>query len=92
MSNNKAVILGMDGATWNVLNPLIEEGKLPNIKKLRDGGAWGKLNSTVPPLTPPAWTTAFTGKNSGKHNIFDFCKPGKDDYEMHLTNSIDRQV
>ena len=92
MPNNKAVILGMDGATWNVLNPLIEEGKLPNIKKLRDGGAWGKLNSTVPPLTPPAWTTAFTGKNPGKHNIFDFCKPGKDDYEMHLTNSLDRQV
>ncbi len=89
---NKLVILGMDGATWNVLSPLIEQNKLPNLKKLRENSAWAYLDSTVPPLTPPAWTSAFTGKNPGKHNIFDFCKNSRDDYELHLTSRLDRKA
>ena len=89
---SKVIVFGMDGATWNVLTPLIEQGKLPNLKKLRNSGSWGKLNSTIPPLTPPGWTTAFTGKNPGKHNIFDFCKPDQNDYEMHLTSNLDRKT
>jgi len=88
---NKIVILGMDGATWNILSPLIEQNKLPNIKKLREKSAWAYLDSTVPPLTPPAWTTSFTGKNPGKHNIFDFSKSSREDYELHLTSRLDRK-
>ncbi len=82
----------MDGATWNVLTPLIEQNKLPNLKKLRDKSAWADLDSTVPPLTPPAWTSAFTGKNPGKHNVFDFAKSSREDYELHLTSRLDRKA
>ncbi len=89
---NNLVILGMDGATWNVLSPLIEQDKLPNLKRLREKSAWAYLDSTIPPLTPPAWTTAFTGKNPGKHNVFDFSKTSRDDYELHLTSRLDRKA
>lgn len=42
-----------------------------------DEGAWGRLTSTIPPLTPPAWTTSVTGQNPGKHNVFDFTRPSE---------------
>ncbi|MCC7144016.1 MAG: alkaline phosphatase family protein [Candidatus Eisenbacteria bacterium] len=68
----KVLVIGLDGATWEVLEPWIEAGELPNLKALRDRSAWGTLNSIIPCLSPPAWTTAVTGVNPGRHGIFDF--------------------
>ncbi|MEM7333420.1 MAG: alkaline phosphatase family protein [Chloroflexota bacterium] len=69
---SKLMVVGFDGATFDVINPLIANGRLPTIAHLLKKGAWGVLHSTVPPITPTAWTTVFTGKNPGKHGIFDF--------------------
>lgn len=68
----KILILGLDGATWRLLNPLMAAGELPNLQKLCQTGAHGSLFSAIPPLTAPAWVTFQTGANSGKHSIFDF--------------------
>jgi predicted AlkP superfamily phosphohydrolase/phosphomutase len=68
----KVLIIGLDGATWTVLNPWIEDGSLPNLARLRTSGCWGELFSTIPPLTAPAWSTFLSGKNSGKHGVFHF--------------------
>ena len=68
----KCLLLGLDGATWNLLKKWANEGELPTIKKLIDKGISSSLESTIPSLTPPAWTSMFTGVNPGKHNIFDF--------------------
>lgn len=68
----KLFVLGLDGATWDLLDPWIEAGDLPNLKALRDQSAWGTMNSVVPYLSPPAWTSAITGVNPGRHGIFDF--------------------
>ena len=68
----KVFVLGLDGATWDVLEPLIQDGLLPNLARLREQGAWGSLRSVFPPLSPVAWTGVMTGKNSGKHGIFEF--------------------
>jgi predicted AlkP superfamily phosphohydrolase/phosphomutase len=68
----KVFVLGLDGATWDVLEPLIHDGLLPNLARLRKQGSWGSLNSVFPPLSPVAWTGVMTGKNSGKHGIFEF--------------------
>jgi predicted AlkP superfamily phosphohydrolase/phosphomutase len=65
-------VLGVDGATWDVLEPLIHDGLLPNLARLRERGCWGPLRSVFPPLSPVAWTGAMTGRNSGKHGIFEF--------------------
>lgn len=68
----RACIIGLDGATFELLNPLMDSGDLPCLEALRARAAWGPLESTVPPTTPPAWTTCTTGLNAGRHGIFDF--------------------
>lgn len=68
----RVVILGLDGATFAVIDPLIEKGLLPNLARLRREGVRGELRTTIPPVTPCAWSTFATGKNPGKHRIFDF--------------------
>lgn len=68
----KAVVIGLDGVAWHLLEPLFEEGVMPRLKALRDRGAWGTLTSTVPTYTPPAWTSAATGVNPGRHGIYGF--------------------
>jgi predicted AlkP superfamily phosphohydrolase/phosphomutase len=71
-SQQKVLIIGLDGATWTVLTPWIEDGSLPNLARLRASGCWGELYSTIPPLTAPAWSTFLSGKNPGKHGVFHF--------------------
>ena len=68
----RVLMLGLDGATFSVLDPLFEAGHMPRFKALLDRGVSGKLTSTVPPYTPPGWTSIFTGVNPGKHGIFGF--------------------
>jgi predicted AlkP superfamily phosphohydrolase/phosphomutase len=69
---NKVLLLGLDGMTFDVLEPAFEAGHMSNLRKLLEGGASGVLKSTVPPYTPPGWTSIFTGVNPGKHGIFGF--------------------
>lgn len=66
------LILGLDGATFDVFRPLMDAGRMPNLKRLTETGAAGTLLSTKPPMTPAAWTTFMTGKGPGKHGIIDF--------------------
>jgi predicted AlkP superfamily phosphohydrolase/phosphomutase len=70
----RTLVIGLDAATWSEMTPLIQEGKLPNIRMLIDGGASGTLTSTIPPMTPSAWTSIATGVNPGKHGIYDFVR------------------
>lgn len=68
----RLLIIGLDGATFDVLDPLMAEGRLPRLKALIDRGARAPLHSTIPPITPAAWTTFLTGKTPGRHGILDF--------------------
>jgi predicted AlkP superfamily phosphohydrolase/phosphomutase len=83
----KVLVLGLDGATWDILDPLISEGILPNLGRLRDQGASGTLNSVFPPLSPVAWTGVMTGKNSGKHGIFEFLGHADDPLKVRVNSS-----
>ncbi|HID63217.1 MAG TPA: hypothetical protein EYP49_10820, partial [Anaerolineae bacterium] len=65
---------GLDGATWDVLDPWITDGSLPNLARLRHNGSWGVLFSSIPPISAAAWSTFMTGKRPGKHGIFHFIK------------------
>lgn len=71
-SAERVVLLGLDGATFRLLRPWAEDGTLPHFARLFEEGSWGELASTIPPTTPPAWAACMTGKNPGKHGIFDF--------------------
>jgi len=68
----KVMIIGIDGCTFDLLNKFIARDMLPNFSRLVKEGASGRLHSTVPPTSPPAWSTFHTGKDPGKHGIFDF--------------------
>ncbi len=70
MDKVKVVVIGFDGATWDLIRPWAEKGDLPTFKKLFKNGAWGKLKSTLPPVTFPAWKSFSTGKNPGKLGLF----------------------
>jgi predicted AlkP superfamily phosphohydrolase/phosphomutase len=62
----------LDGAAWHLLDPLIEQGVMPRLAELRARGAWGRLRSTIPTYTPPAWTSSVTGVNPGRHGVYGF--------------------
>jgi predicted AlkP superfamily phosphohydrolase/phosphomutase len=68
----KVLIIGIDSATFDIMTPMMEKGGLPNLSRLVRKGSWGRLQSTMPPVTPPAWVSFMTGKNPGKHGVFDF--------------------
>ena len=86
----KVVLLGIDGATPDLLESWMNEGKLPHFQRIRKNGVWGKLKSTTPPFSAPAWTSIVTGCNPGKHGIYGFESTGT--LEPHLINSRDRKV
>ena len=65
----KAMVIGLDGATFRILDPLMEAGFMPSLEEAMGKGARGELLSTIPPVTALAWPSFFTGKNAGKHGL-----------------------
>ncbi len=68
----RVLLFGLDGATYTVLDDLVRRGVMPFLGRFMQEGARGTLRSTVPPLTPPAWTTLVTGRSPGHHGITNF--------------------
>lgn len=68
----RVFLFGVDGLTYRILEPYMERGLLPNFQRLGQEGAKGILKSIIPPLTPPAWVSIFTGLPSAKHGVYDF--------------------
>jgi len=84
----QAVIIGLDGLSWNVLSILINRDVVPNINFLRRGGASSELRTIIPPVTIPAWTSLASGVNPGKHGVYSFTMPTRD-YGSRLTTYKD---
>ncbi|HKI04131.1 MAG TPA: alkaline phosphatase family protein [Thermoanaerobaculia bacterium] len=79
-ADKKLIILGFDGADAKLTEQWMNEGKLPNLAKLRAQGAFSPLRPTIPSQTPVSWSTFSTGLNPGRHGIFDFLKRNPKDY------------
>jgi len=71
-SLSKVIVLCFDGATFDLIDPWVKEGKLPTLKQVMENGVRRILESTIPPISATAWATFLTGKNPGKHGIFEF--------------------
>ncbi|MHC5061214.1 MAG: alkaline phosphatase family protein [Planctomycetota bacterium] len=82
----KFVILGLDGMDHGLTEKFLAEGKLPNFAKLREQGDFKPLATTVPSISPVAWSSFQTGVNPGKHNIFDFLTRDKNTYQPKLSS------
>lgn len=92
MAQPRIFIIGLDAATWDILKPWTAAGKLRNLATLLGKSASGTLESTVPPLTPPAWTSFMTGCNPGKHGIYNFMEPRETGYGMRYSNAGSRKA
>jgi predicted AlkP superfamily phosphohydrolase/phosphomutase len=83
----KVILLGLDGLDPGLTERWMEEGKLPNLARLRDAGSYTRLRTTFPPLSPVAWSTFATGVNPARHNIFDFLNRDLRNYAPELSSA-----
>ena len=92
-TNRRVLVLGIDGASWTIIDKVIEWGGMPHLKHLLSSGKLlrGQLRSTMPPMTPPAWTSIATGVNPGKHGVYGFHRIFKrsNGFESHLMRPYD---
>jgi predicted AlkP superfamily phosphohydrolase/phosphomutase len=92
MGRPQLTVIGLDAATFDVIDPMIAAGDLPNLKRIFDRGSRGTLHSTVHPLTTQAWTTMLTGVNAGRHGMWDFCERDESGYRLKLVNGSHRRA
>jgi predicted AlkP superfamily phosphohydrolase/phosphomutase len=88
----RLLVLGLDGATFDLLLPWAEQGRLPTFARLLAGGTAAELRSVPNMNTAPAWTTFMTGKNPGKHGIFWFAEEGDKPGTVRFVNGADRRA
>ncbi|MCA9949886.1 MAG: alkaline phosphatase family protein [Anaerolineales bacterium] len=88
----KVAVFGLDGITFDLLQPWLDEGRLPNLARLLDTGTGGRLRSTIPPVSASAWASFSTGTNPGQHGLVDFTYPAADSYQITITNGRTRAV
>lgn len=86
-SDKKAILLGLDGATFDVLLPRVASGQMPNLSELLQEGTWGELRSTIPPFSAQAWVSLNTGKNQARHGVLDFWEPSADHVRRNFVSS-----
>jgi len=86
----RVYVIGLDGATWDIIDPLIEQGRLPVFKALKEDGAWARLQTFDPTLSAVVWTTIATGKTMIKHGIVDWTFVNKNDIQVPYSSSEKR--
>ena len=86
-AGKRVVVLGFDGMDHRMTQSLIEAGKLPNLARLAQQGFGGPLETSVPPLSPVAWSEFITGLDAGGHGIFDFIHRDPTTMQPYLSTS-----
>lgn len=81
-SARRVLVIGLDGATFNVIKPLIAQGRLPTLARLMREGAHVPLRSTIQPSSEQAWASFMTGVQNGKHGVFSFVRRRPGSYEF----------
>lgn len=86
MNKNRVLIIGLDGASLDVLEPWARAEKLPSLYEIMRSGSYGRLESVFPIVSSAAWTSFMTGMNPGKHGLFDFVRRDADSYHLRPVN------
>jgi predicted AlkP superfamily phosphohydrolase/phosphomutase len=82
-------VLGLDGADWSLLRPWIEDGHLPAFERVLSEGVSGGLESTLPPVTFPAWKCYSTGKTPGKLGVYEWFRYDRETNEISPNDASD---
>jgi predicted AlkP superfamily phosphohydrolase/phosphomutase len=88
----RLLVIGLDGATFDLVAPWAAAGELPALARLMAAGAWGPLRSTLPPATFPAWTSLVTGVNPGRHGVLDFVERVPGTFRVRFVNGSRRRT
>ena len=83
----KVLLVGWDGASFELIDPLIKAGRLPNLAGLQARGRSAFLESTRIPISSAAWTSAFSGVGPGETGVFGFFEPTEDKNQVKLISS-----
>lgn len=92
MKARKVLLIGWDAADWNVARPLVEQGKMPTLKRLMDEGVSGNLATIQPVLSPMLWTSIATGKRAWKHGIHGFTEPAPGGVGIQPITNLSRKT
>jgi len=88
--NRRVFVLGLDGATLDIIRPMVEAGKLPAFTRMMNEGSWGPLESVASQRSAAAWSTFMTGMNPGKHGIYEFYDYLPETYNLKFINGAAR--
>lgn len=77
--SNRVLVIGLDGADWRILKPYLDQGLMPNLAHMLESGVSGPLRSTIPTNSCTAWSTFMTGRNPGKHAVYNFTQRSPQD-------------
>ncbi len=88
----RVLLVGWDAADWQIIHPLIENGKMPVLKKLIEVGVSGRIATLQPIISPILWTSIATGKRADKHDILGFIEPSPDGNGARLVSSTSRKA
>ena len=92
MKKKKVLLIGWDAGDCKIIHPLLDSGRMPNLKKLINNGVMGNLASLRPELSPMLWTSIATGKRPYKHGILGFTEPGPDGKGMRPVTNLSRKT
>ena len=90
MTPRKVLLIGWDAADWKIIRPLMEAGKMPNVRRLVEDGAAGQIATLHPPLSPMLWTSIATGKRPFHHGILGFAEPTPDGRGVQPVTNLSR--
>lgn len=88
----KILVVGWDAADWDLIHPLLDGGRMPNLQRIVDGGVIGNIATLQPCLSPLLWTSIATGKTADKHGITGFIEPLPDGQGVRLASSTSRKT
>lgn len=89
--SNRVLVIGLDGATFDLITPWVQQGLLPNVSRFMAEGCHAELRSIYNATSPLAWSTIVTGYNPGKHGIFYFTEKRRDSYGIRYINASFRK-
>ncbi|HYP26164.1 MAG TPA: alkaline phosphatase family protein [Blastocatellia bacterium] len=86
-ANRRAVLVGLDGTPCTLVRRFIEDGTMPNFRRLAERGSLLQMDTAIPDISSVAWTSFMTGANPGRHGIYGFLDLQPNSYKIYFPNS-----